>query len=250
MRKKSKSAGTFIGVTPDLRKSSGFSALPGETMVFLVERYSRALLSQGGTPVILPITSSRREIEKILDRLEGLLVTGGNFDIPPQCYGEEPLQALGELKEERTEFELELISQALRRNIPILGVCGGEQAINVVLGGSLYQDIASQLPEALEHQQSTLKEQGGHHVQIHAGTELRRILRKPALEVNTSHHQAVKTLGKGLKVNATAEDSIIEGIESENFDFVVGVQWHPEFLAQKDAAQRRLFSAFISACAR
>jgi putative glutamine amidotransferase len=134
--------------------------------------------------------------------------------------------------------------------VPLLGICGGAQTINVALGGSLYQDIASQLPNASKHQQGKKKETGGHRIQIEPSTRLRRIVRERILEVNTTHHQAVKQLGKGLVINATAEDGLIEGIESPNHSFVLGVQWHPEVLAFRYAHQRRIFSFFVSICRR
>jgi putative glutamine amidotransferase len=120
----------------------------------------------------------------------------------------------------------------------------------VALGGSLYQDIATQLPDAAKHEQGTKRDKGGHPILIHSGTHLHRIVQKRTLEVNTTHHQAVRAVGKGLVVNATANDGLIEGLESSNHRFVLGVQWHPEILARKDSAQRRIFSAFISAAKR
>ena len=124
------------------------------------------------------------------------------------------------------------------------------QAINVALGGSLYQDIATQLPNAVKHEQGTKRNRGGHPVLIHSGTRLKQIVQKRTLEVNTTHHQAVRRVGRGLVVNATAEDGLIEGLESSNHRFVLGVQWHPEILARKDPSQRRIFSSFISAAKR
>ena len=226
----------------------GSSQMKQEPTIFLLERYLRAILRAGGIPLTLPLATSRKAIREISQRVDGLLVTGGNFDIHPKVYGEEPLEALGEVKEERTQFELELIALALERNLPILGVCGGAQAINVAVGGSLYQDIATQIPHALEHQQSALKEQGGHPIKIHERTKLRRIVGRDRLEVNTTHHQAVRKLGRSLIVNATAKDGIVEGIESKDHSFVLGVQWHPEFLTQRDISQRKIFASLISAC--
>ncbi len=175
-------------------------------------------------------------------------MTGGNFDINPILYGEKPLEPLREIKKQRTQFELELISLALERDLPILGVCGGQQAINVVLGGSLYQDIARQVPHALEHEQTTPKVKSSHSINILPETKLHRIVRCKVLKVNTTHHQAVKDPGRGLITNATAEDGIIEGIESQEHSFVLGVQWHPEFLMERNLPQRKIFSSFISAC--
>lgn len=252
MRSTRKKAGLktpLIGITPDVRTTrSGPSGNKGDPMIFLEGRYARAIVEAGGIPMVLPVTSSLRTILETMERLDGILVTGGNFDIHPRIYGEESLEALGEVKEERTQFELDLISFALERDFPLLGVCGGEQAINVALGGSLYQDITTQIPDAVEHQQGALKEQGGHQIKIHDGTMLRQIVGGDTLEVNTTHHQAVKKLGAGLIVNATAEDGIIEGIESQDHSFVLGVQWHPEFLTEKDIAQRQIFSSFVAVC--
>lgn len=139
---------------------------------------------------------------------------------------------------------------ALQRDLPVLGICGGAQAINVALGGSLYQDIATQIQDAAEHQQSSKKETGGHQIQIQPGTQLQKIVKQQTLEVNTTHHQAVNRLGKGLVVNAIAEDGLIEGIESSRHSFILGLQWHPEVLAAKNLYQRRIFSFFIDVCKR
>jgi putative glutamine amidotransferase len=180
--------------------------------------------------------------------LDGLLISGGGFDIHPSYYGERPIRQLGVVKAQRTEFELDIAAAALKKDLPTLGICGGEQALNVVLGGSLYQDIAAQVADASEHQRSEKKTQGGHRVQIPHGTRLRAIVKQPSLEVNTTHHQAVKQLGKGLIVDAIADDGVIEGIESTRHTFVIGVQWHPEVLAPRRQGHRRILEAFIAAC--
>ena len=204
--------------------------------------------SAGGIPLILPVTASRTLIGKTLGHLDGLLISGGDFDIHPRHYGEDPLDVLGEIKEERTEFELELITLALQRDLPVLGICGGAQAINVVLGGSLYQDIPSQVPAAGQHQNGARKEFGGHAIRVREGTRLRRILGRESMEVNTTHHQAVKQLGKGLVANATSDDGLIEGIENPDYPFLLGVQWHPEVLCRRQPVQRKIFSSFTQAC--
>ena len=239
----------LIGITPDtVAGLSGASASRAEPLLVLQQRYARAIQEAGGVPLILPNSASQAARRRIADAVDGILVSGGNFDIHPKLYGEEPMKALGQVKEDRTEFELALISLALERELPVLGVCGGAQAINVVLGGSLYQDLQSQVASALEHQRGALKDKGGHKVKIHEGTRLKRIVGREELEVNTTHHQAVKELGEDLVVNATAEDGVIEGIESQGHAFVLGVQWHPEFLSGRDPAQRAIFSAFVRSC--
>lgn len=233
-----------IGITPDV----SVSVTAKEPVTILQERYARAIEQAGGVPLILPPLPSSRTLRAMIEALDGLVVSGGNFDIHPKFYGEKPIAALGAIKEERTEFELGLIALALARDMPLLGICGGAQAINVALGGSLYQDIDTQYPDRIEHQRSQIKDRGGHAVKIHANTKLRNIVGKPTLEVNTTHHQAVKAPGKKLLVNATAEDGIVEGIESTAHRFVFGVQWHPEFLVHRDAAQRKIFAALVRAC--
>jgi putative glutamine amidotransferase len=241
----------LIGITADLAtpQSLGLDR-QRESTFFLPQRYCRAVESAGGTAIILPMTGSSLALRQYMEKLDGLLLSGGNFDIHPSYYGEKPLKALGEIKQERTEFELDLTSRALRQDRPLLGICGGAQAINVALGGSLYQDIATQVPHAGEHQQGTKKEIGGHCVNIHRGTRLRQIVKRDALEVNTTHHQAVKKVGSGLVVNATADDGLIEGIESSRHSFVLGIQWHPEVLSRLRPDQRLIFAAFVSFCKR
>ncbi len=241
----------LIGITADFSEAPQRRFPAGnEPTIFLPRRYCRAVENNGGMPILLPFTRSRALMRQFSDRLDGLLISGGNFDIHPSYYGERPIKGIGAIKEERTEFELEMTHLALKRDLPLLGICGGAQAINVALGGSLYQDIATQAPNANQHQQGAKKEIGGHKVIIARGTRLEKILRRRTLEVNTTHHQAVKALGQSLVVNATAEDGLIEGIESSRHSFVLGVQWHPEVLAPRRVAQRRIFSFFIDSCRR
>ncbi|MGH7766738.1 MAG: gamma-glutamyl-gamma-aminobutyrate hydrolase family protein [Candidatus Binatia bacterium] len=246
MKQKSKGL-PLIGITPDV----GAAPQPGnktEPLIVLQERYARAIQDAGAVPLVLPIMPALASRRRVIQSLDGLIVSGGNFDINPSLYGEEPIKAMRNILEERTHFELGLIDLALERDMPVLGVCGGAQAINVALGGSLYQDIQIQIAGAGEHERGSIKDTGGHAVTIVKGTKLREIVGRESLEVNTTHHQAVKKLGKGLIVNATAADRIIEGIESQKHTFVLGVQWHPEFLVQRDEAQRKIFSALASAC--
>jgi putative glutamine amidotransferase len=239
----------WIGVTSDSSESQAEESTgKSEPNLFLPRRYARAVEAAGGLPVILPPSTSPTTLRELVNRLDGILISGGDFDIHPSFYGEKPIEALGKLKPERTEFELELTVLALKRELPVLGICGGAQAINVALGGALYQDIATQCAHHRNHQQGAQKEIGGHRVRIEPDTRLRQIVRRQDLEVNTTHHQAVKRLGKGLVVNATAEDGLIEGIESSNHSFLLGVQWHPEVLAPRYLSHRRIFSFFVSIC--
>lgn len=241
----------LVGITADLanaqRKAIKSNAEP---LVFLPERYVTAIELAGGTPVVLPSIGSTPALRRYLDALDGVVISGGDFDIHPHHYGERPDKNLGNLIPRRTEFELALAEMALRSDMPLLGICGGAQAINVVLGGSLIQDVSTQIGGAVEHQQSAKKQTGGHRIDVMRGTLLYRILGRPSLEVNTTHHQAIKEPGKGLIVNAVAPDGVIEGIESARHTFVLGVQWHPEILARRQLPHRRLFRSFLASCKR
>ncbi|HXV78583.1 MAG TPA: gamma-glutamyl-gamma-aminobutyrate hydrolase family protein [Candidatus Binatia bacterium] len=249
MRPGSTSRTPLIGITADLSGISANGSNRGqEPTLFLPQRYCRAIQEAGGIPLILPPVASQARLHRILERLDGVLISGGNFDIDPSYYGEKPIRALGLIKNDRTEFELELVKLAWHRNLPLLGICGGVQAINVALGGSLYQDIPTQLPHAIRHEHPK-GDKVRHRIIVRSRTLLRRIVQKQTLKVNTTHHQAVKNVGKELVINATAQDGLIEGLESSCHSFVLGVQWHPEILL-KDPCQRRIFFSFISASER
>ncbi len=237
----------MIGITADLADTKhGDAQAKQNSRLFSLRRYDRAIAAAGGMPVILPPTPSKSATRQMLLRLDGLLISGGNFDIHPKFYGEKPIGELGIVMPERTDFELDLAELALNRDMPMLGICGGAQVINVALGGSLYQDIAAQIPHAGNHQQG--KKNRGHRIIIPIGSRLREIIMRPTLEVNTTHHQAVKRLGKGLRINANSADGLIEGIESPQHSFILGVQWHPEVLSPKSVYQRRIFASFIAIC--
>lgn len=241
----------LIGITPGLVTAhSNGAQTRRERTLYLEERYCAAIESTGGIPVVLSVALSRSQICRLLSRLDGLVVSGGNFDIHPNHYGEAPHPALGKVQPRRTAFELKLIRVALNDNLPILGICGGAQAINVALGGSLYQDISTQLPNTGKHQLAGEKSRSGHPIRIRCGTLLHRIIRREKLVVNTTHHQAIKRLGRGLIINATAEDGLIEGVESLRHAFVLGVQWHPEAMRRVFAVQQRIFFSFIAFCKR
>jgi len=238
----------LIGITSDI--SPADRGANGEPHYFLAQRYVRALANAGAMPLILPPAPSSITMRQLLARLDGVVVSGGNFDIHPSYYGEKPLAGLGIIKAQRSDFEIELTAAALKLDLPVLGICGGAQAINVVLGGSLYQDIGAQVVGAQEHQQSKKAIKRGHRIAIQPRTRLRKIVGQAHAEVNTTHHQAVKSLGRGLIVNAIAGDGIIEGIESTAHSFVIGVQWHPEVLAPRDNRQRRIFTALVAQATR
>ena len=210
----------------------------------LRQNYADAVAGAGGLPLALP---HRPELaEAMLDRIQALVITGGAFDVGPELYGDSATHAATTLKSGRTAAELALLRGALARDMPVLGICGGEQLLAVGLGGTLIQHIADAIPGALAHEQPNPRHQPGHEVAITPGTRLAAITGAATLAVNSAHHQAVRAPGRG-RVNAAAPDGVIEGIEDPARRFCIGVQWHPEFLI--NAADRNLFDALVAACA-
>ena len=234
-----------IGVTPDWTRA-GESPSNYE----LRRAYADALLMAQGLPLVLPYSDEARVLEAYLDDLDGLLITGGAFDIDPSEYGEARRPKCGPSKPERTAFERELLERALRRDLPVLGVCGGMQLINVALGGSLYQDLATDLPTADSHEQRLDRRRPTHVVNVRRGSRLARAVGEGQLMVNSTHHQAVHHLGEGLGAVAVAPDGVIEAIEAARYRFVVGVQWHPELLLLSVPANLGLYRAFVKTAAK
>jgi putative glutamine amidotransferase len=235
-----------LGITPDFENETGTGPDKKAARYILWERYVSAVVEAGGAPMILPYVRMPEEVDLYLDRIDGLIVTGGAFDIDPAHYGETWGTAKGTVKETRTAFEMMITRGALERNFPILGICGGEQLLNVLFKGSLYQDILAQVDGAMNHERKKEKEPL-HAVKVLPGTLLETIVGRKTLQVNSSHHQAVREIGEGLRVNAVSEDGIIEGIESGRHRFVLGVQWHPEAQSESEPLCRRIFDALIDA---
>lgn len=230
-----------IGITLDSEEHSGYSAFPWYA---LRRNYCDAVAQAGGLPMALP--HEPELADSYLDRIHGLVVTGGAFDVDPALFGAAERHATVTLKTRRTQAELALLRGALKRDMPILGICGGQQLLNVALGGTLIQHIPDSVPACLAHEQPNPRDQAGHAVELIAGTRLAAIAGCLRIAVNSSHHQAVKDVAPGCVVNALAPDGVIEGIEDPRRTFCIGVQWHPEFIiSPADAA---LFHAFIEAC--
>ena len=229
-----------IGLTLDHEPPGGWSKYPWYAVR---ENYCNAVRHAGGLPVLLPHEPDAALL--YLERIDGLVVTGGGFDVDPALFGAASRHPSVTTKDRRTAFELAATKGALARDMPVLGICGGQQLLNVALGGTLIQDIPDEVPEAVPHRQANPRDEPGHGVRIVAGTLLHRIAGTEALAVNSSHHQAVKAAGPGVVVDAFAEDGIVEGIEDPRRRFCLGVQWHPEF--EINEADRRLFRAFIEA---
>jgi putative glutamine amidotransferase len=228
----------LIGLTLDAEPPGGWSKYPWYA---LRQNYMEAVAACGGLPVALPHDAALAG--EYLDRLDGLIVTGGAFDVDPALYGEGARHETVVLKEERTTAEFAFLRGALARSLPVLGICGGEQLLAVALGGSLIQHIPDTVPDALAHEQATTHYEPGHEVRILPGTRLYDLV-GPRMQVNTSHHQAVRAAGRGV-VNAVAPDGVIEGIEDPGQKFCLGVQWHPEYFV--DEGDKAIFAALMAA---
>jgi putative glutamine amidotransferase len=237
-----KTSRPVIGLTLDAERPGGYSAYPWYA---LRTNYAEAIAASGGLPVALPHHADLAEA--YLDRLDALVVTGGAFDVDPALYGDASTHATVTLKEDRTGSEMALVRGALARDIPVLGICGGQQLLAVALGGTLIQHIPDSVAEALPHEQPNPRDQPGHDIAIAPGTLLRRIVGADSMAVNSAHHQAVRAPGPFAAVNALAPDGVIEGIEDSRYRFCLGVQWHPEF--HIDPGDRRIFDALVAACA-
>ena len=232
----------LIGLTLDSEPAGGYSALPWYA---LRENYCAAVAQAGGLAVLLPHEPERADA--YVDRLDGLIVTGGAFDVDPALYGADGRHASVTTKDRRTAFEKAAAERALDRDMPVLGICGGQQLLNVVLGGTLIQHIPDEVEDALAHEQPNPRTEPGHSVAVAPGTLLRRIVGADTLAVNSAHHQAAREVGRGVAVNAVAPDGVIEGIEAVGARFCLGVQWHPEYGI--DRGDARIFAAFVDACA-
>ena len=231
-----------IGLTLDHEPAGGWSKFPWYA---IRENYCNAVRHAGGLPVLLPHEPDAAEL--YLDRVDGLIVTGGGFDVDPALFGATSRHPTVTTKDRRTAFELSATRGALARGMPVLGICGGQQLLNVALGGTLIQHIPDEVADALPHRQPNPRNEPGHEVRIVAGTLLHRIAGAERLAVNSAHHQAVKDAGPGVVIDAVAEDGVIEGIEDPRRHFCLGVQWHPEF--EINEADRHIFRAFVAAAA-
>lgn len=212
--------------------------------------YVHAVSKAGGAPVLLPSVNDSTIIDAMLVGIDGLLISGGP-DLGANTFDEEPQKNLGAVSPLMDEFEIELINKAITLGIPVLGICRGVQSLNVACGGTLYQDIYAQCPEELiQHRQLAPRPFTSHSAKLTLGSKLAGLLGEE-IRVNSFHHQSVKDVAPCFEVTGYAPDGIIEAIESTNQDaFIIGVQWHPEGLADAAYNHNALFNAFIAEAAK
>jgi putative glutamine amidotransferase len=231
---------------PPIALTSSYSRDP-DAGFELHTSYVRSVEQAGGLPLIVA-PGLPADAQPLLDCVRGLILTGGS-DVDPALFGEAPHPALGRVIPERDAFEIALCREALRRDMPVLAICRGQQVLNVALGGTLYQDIASQLPGALEHRTDTKRWETAHDVDLLPGTRLREILGEERIAVNSFHHQTVKQVAPGLSVAARSPaDGVSEGLESHAHRFVIAVQWHPEDFFGHSSTFEPLFAALVETC--
>ncbi len=214
--------------------------------LWMLPGYMEGLTQAGAIPVMLPLTADREDLARLIEELDGVLLSGGH-DVDPAIYGEEPLPQSGVPCTPRDEMEKILLELALEQDMPVLGICRGIQFLNAALGGTLYQDIPTQRPSDLEHHQTPPYDRPVHRVQLKRESPLAKLLGTETLEVNSYHHQGIKTLAPGLEEMARAEDGLIEAVWMPGKRFVWGVQWHPEFSWKTQEASRRILKAFVRA---
>ena len=222
--------------------------MPEDYPTYIPHDVKEAVIKTGAIPIGLPFSELSERTEELVDEyiqmIDGLLIPGGP-DVSPYYYGENPIPQIGLTLPQKDFFERALINKAINKRIPILGICRGIQMVNVVLGGTLYQDVYTQDPDVkIQHSQATVGNFRTHYVRTTEGSILRECVGEKLL-VNSRHHQAIKDVADGLKITAIAPDGIVEGLEYKEDDSIVLVQWHPENLWQKDQTQLKIFSNFV-----
>ncbi|HUF25849.1 MAG TPA: gamma-glutamyl-gamma-aminobutyrate hydrolase family protein [Gemmatimonadaceae bacterium] len=246
------SSGPTIGIpTQNLQSIGGVPAdLPPSWV--MSHRYILALVAEGGIPWMIPLLDAGAgTLREIYDRLDGIFLPGG-ADIDPDSYSEERHPKCETSDPARDAVELRLVSWAMEDHKPVLGICRGVQIMNLAAGGTLYQDLAEQFPGSLKHDYYPFggkysREHLAHEVTVHPGSRLAAIFGEGKLPVNSMHHQGIHALGDALVATAHAPDGLIEAAESPEGHWMVGVQWHPEALAERDHLTRRLFGEFVAA---
>ena len=234
----------IIGVVGSLSDESRANIMESTERVFISEKFINCVEKAGGIPLILPHVNDMEDVKAQIDACDGIILCGG-MDIHPLYYGEEPHHNLGFVNSKEDEYQIKIARITLNLHKPILGICRGHQLLNVVCGGTLYQDLSEILSSTIKHDQIPKRYEPYHSINIANGTKLEKILGNNTM-VNSIHHQCIKELGTGLKATAYAKDGVIEAIEMPGRDFIMGVQWHPEEMAVRgDGNMIEIFKEFV-----
>lgn len=234
----------LIGLTGGLTRNKS-----GAMVCQVGQAYITAIQKAGGVPVMIPVGANKHSLMTLLDRVDGLLFTGGG-DIDPQRFNGEPHPKVYGILPERDALEFFLIEKALASNKPLLAICRGIQVLNVAFGGSLYTHIQDQMSPSLKHDwfPKFPRDKLAHTVSLVCESKLQDIYGDSDIRVNSLHHQGISQVGQGLQATAFASDGLVEGLEVDGEDFALGVQWHPECLPE-DAGMQKLFKTFVAASA-
>jgi putative glutamine amidotransferase len=215
---------------------------------YLARYYGEAVEAAGGTPVHVSLIPEGEYVRSVVERLDGVLLPGSASDVDPSRYGRDPLPRLGPVHPLKDKTDALALAEIERRGLPLLAICFGMQIWNVERGGTLIQDIESQLPEAIKHEQGAPRERRSHRVRFLAGSLVGGLAETGDAFVNSHHHQAVETVGENLRATAWATDGLIEAVEETRPGrWGVGVQWHPEIDWKGDPLSERLFQSFVTA---
>ena len=214
---------------------------------YLARHYSEAVEAAGGAPVHISLIPNSEYIDSVVEGLDGILLPGSDSDVDPLRYGHEPHPELGSVHTIKDQTDLLVIEAAERKRIPIFAICFGMQILNVSRGGTLIQDIRSQVPDAIKHEQGAPRERPSHRVRLLENTKLSNIAGAVDALTNSHHHQAIESVGADLVATAWSSDGVIEAIEDPRPDrFVMAVQWHPELGWEDDGLSQRLFRTFVN----
>lgn len=211
--------------------------------IWMLPGYFDGIIQAGGTPLMLPFLSDEHELKRLMNICDGILFTGGH-DVSPELYGEKPVENVCSCKM-RDNMEKFILGRTIETNKPVLGICRGIQFINAALGGTLYQDLPTQYKSKTDHHQKPPYDIPVHSVDIVKDSPLYNCLNTEQIRVNSYHHQAVKDVAPGLKVMATSEDGLVEGLYMPDQRFLWAIQWHPEFSYLKDENSQKIFKSFI-----
>lgn len=233
----------IIGITGSLIIDEG-GMFPGYERAYVNNDYVQSVAMCKAVPYIIPMVYDDELIKEQVENIDGLILSGGH-DINPLNWGEEPHQKLGGILPKRDTYDFKLLKYALEMKKPILGICRGEQVINVFGGGSLYQDLSLIDGCYIKHNQGHLSNVSTHTAIIKEGTKLYKILGEKEIYVNSFHHLAANKIANGYIVSALSKDGVIEAIEKEGEDFVIGVQWHPEMMTRDYPIMQKLFQALV-----